>query len=669
MTAVEAGLLYLAGGLSVLPIKPDGSKAPYGNTWKTLQEIRPTEDQVRNWPSDCGVAIIGGEVSGNLAIIDIEYADFYHKFCEIVSAQDATLIASLPQVITPGKEHTGGRHIYFRSPILVRSGKKASLTKEEGERRGSRTAIEVKAEGGYVLAPGCPAACHTSGRLYKHFSGPAIADTPLITQEQVSLLLSAAVSLNCDIADDKDKRELSKPTTFSPGAIHDRPGDVFNKQASWAEILEPHGWKKCYSKDNEEYWRRPNKQSGISASAGHCHTEQSGSLLYVFSSNAQPFDEGRTYSKFTAYSKLNHGGDYKVAADALAEKFGLFQLPEGVVVNPACETPQRKLDVLLENDRKFKLSWQRQRPDFHSAWSYELSLAVKAAECQWTDQEIVDLIVVFKRTWEPGNEIRSTDLAKILAKAKESREKSSTDALKQEVDNLKKLQADKSGEKETEKKESAAKVFELVSSKLGINVARVEKYYDEDEPVFWLYLDTGEKITLGTAAALLNQNIVRAKIAGAVHDVPNRLKGDKWDEVARALLRACIVIRKGDQGTVKGQVKAWITEYLDAHEPEEAVNEKVIEDRKSHCQGDDVCFFLSEFRNFLRVRHGDNHSSKSLGAMFHQSGVEVRMIRYKKTTRTVWCVNLNLLNGVSKEEAVELKEEEKNGEAVTVVSL
>jgi hypothetical protein len=53
-------------------------------------------------------------------------------------------------------------------------------------------------------------------------------------------------------------------------------------------------------------------------------------LLYVFSSNAHPFEDGRGYSKFAAYAVLNHRGDYVRAAKTLqAEGYGRQGLPAG----------------------------------------------------------------------------------------------------------------------------------------------------------------------------------------------------------------------------------------------------------------------------------------------------------------------------------------------------
>jgi putative DNA primase/helicase len=94
-----------------------------------------------------------------------------------------------------------------------------------------------------------------------------------------------------------------------------RPGDDFERRASWAEILEPHGWVMVGRRGEVEDWRRPGKDSGVSATVNYAAS----GLLYVFSTNADPFEDGRGYSKFTAFALLNHGGDYGKAAKALQQ--------------------------------------------------------------------------------------------------------------------------------------------------------------------------------------------------------------------------------------------------------------------------------------------------------------------------------------------------------------
>src|SRR5690606_25763319 len=88
-----------------------------------------------------------------------------------------------------------------------------------------------------------------------------------------------------------------------------RPGDEFNERGDVREVLLRHGWELVRGGENE-YWRRPGKEQGWSATLR-------GGVLYVFSSNAAPFEPDRAYAPFTVFALLEHGGDFGAAAAAL----------------------------------------------------------------------------------------------------------------------------------------------------------------------------------------------------------------------------------------------------------------------------------------------------------------------------------------------------------------
>ena len=72
--------------------------------------------------------------------------------------------------------------------------------------------------------------------------------------------------------------------------------------------------------DGSCFWQRSGKDGiGGSATTGHCSNDESGDLLYVFSSNADPFESQRAYSKFSAFGLINHEGDFSAASRALLD--------------------------------------------------------------------------------------------------------------------------------------------------------------------------------------------------------------------------------------------------------------------------------------------------------------------------------------------------------------
>ena len=91
-----------------------------------------------------------------------------------------------------------------------------------------------------------------------------------------------------------------------------RPGDDFNARASWAEILEPHGWTFVYQRGEESYWRRPGKREGQSASTNYAGSD----LFYPFTTSTE-FEPLRGHGKFSVFAALEFNNDYAAAAREL----------------------------------------------------------------------------------------------------------------------------------------------------------------------------------------------------------------------------------------------------------------------------------------------------------------------------------------------------------------
>jgi hypothetical protein len=318
-TTLEHARAYLAAGISVIPIINNGTKKPIGK-WERYQHELATPDQVEAWwqRQRWGIAGIGGKVSGGREVIDFDDGGLYRPWRELVESQAPGLVARLPVVQTP----TGGYHVHYRCEVVQGNQKLAlrpGADPETGKPK-AETLIETRGEGGYVLLPGSPPACHPSGKTYRHVSGPPLTEAPLVTAAEREMLLTSARSFDLIAT-----AAAARPEQTG-GEVSDRPGDDYKRRGpDWLEILGPHGWQAVHHRGAVTYWRRPGKDDpGWSATTGYCHGKDGAELLAVFSSNADPFPGptgGRNcscHTKFDAYARLNHGGDYKAAAKALA---------------------------------------------------------------------------------------------------------------------------------------------------------------------------------------------------------------------------------------------------------------------------------------------------------------------------------------------------------------
>jgi hypothetical protein len=296
----------LAAGVSVLPIKPDGSKAPALASWKPYRSRQPTSDELHRWfqHRPLGLGIISGSVSGSLEILDFDAPETFAPWSTLVEDLASGLLARLPQVETP----SGGRHVYYRCLTIAGNLKLAQRLTGEGR---PETLIETRGEGGYVIAPPSPPACHPLNRPYSILRGD-LAAIPTVNSDERMILLNSARSFNKYL--EPERVVSGHSSSMSSPAKGDRPGDVFNACAAWSEILAPHGWTPVGHHGEITLWRRPGKRGrGISATTNYAGSD----VLYVFSTNAWPFEPETPYRKFAAYALLAHGGDFTAAARAL----------------------------------------------------------------------------------------------------------------------------------------------------------------------------------------------------------------------------------------------------------------------------------------------------------------------------------------------------------------
>ena len=187
---------YSHSGLSTIPIRADGSKAPACRQWKQYQSRIPTDGELQELfgGRKLGTAIICGKVSGGLEVLDFDTPGLFEPFVELVEESHAGLIARLPKIQTP----RGGMHVYYRCSTIEGNQKLAeeSGTQDATGRPTVLTLIETRGEGGYVLAPGCPPECHETGRTYEHIAGPPLTQIPTIEPTERDVLLTAARSFN-----------------------------------------------------------------------------------------------------------------------------------------------------------------------------------------------------------------------------------------------------------------------------------------------------------------------------------------------------------------------------------------------------------------------------------------------------------------------------------------
>jgi len=334
MKLFDAALAYHSAGRCVLPARL-AEKRPSIASWKTYQQRRPTEQEVRAWFSNAqdALCLVCGTVANHQEMIDFDHrAELFEAWRTRVLEQAPQLLDKLFIENTPST----GRHVSYlvdapvcgnlklaqrqircadKQPIAI-DGKNYKPRKDsDGGFSVVITLIETRGEGGLFLCAPSPGYTTVQGDL---------ASLPVLTSAEREVLLEAAYSLN----------EYTLEIVNAPAGIAGaRPGDEFNARGDLRATLIQHGWRQLSNGDNE-HWCRPGKEHGTSA------TLKDG-VFYVFSSNAAPFEANKGYAPFAVYALLEHGGDYAKAAAAL-RSLGFGQEECGPDVNISGLLPQSK---------------------------------------------------------------------------------------------------------------------------------------------------------------------------------------------------------------------------------------------------------------------------------------------------------------------------------------
>lgn len=328
----EAAGLWHDAGCSLIPIRPDGTKAPMVE-WAPYMRKPMSKTALSVFLSQpSGIGVICGKVSGNLEMLELEgrattslHFDAIFWECQARGVED--LLHSMMYDGYAEWTPNGGLHFFYRiSDHEVPGNTKVArrpATEEELAQDMAATGLplekinkvrvlaETRGEGGYSVVAPTTGICHPSGEAWTVAAG-TIGTIRTITwdqREQLHAAFHAALDQMPPPAPARPHLSTLLPTRT------DRPGDHFNNTAQWDDILTPHGWQVHHRTLTETYWTRPGKprHEGYSATTGRAADAD---RLYVFSSST-PFEPETPYTKFAAYTLLEHNGDHSAAARAL----------------------------------------------------------------------------------------------------------------------------------------------------------------------------------------------------------------------------------------------------------------------------------------------------------------------------------------------------------------
>lgn len=301
-TAFTQAEQYINMGLSVILVrdKPqviNGREYPVKSAypWKEAQKVRQPLGSITEqlYKKDTkGIAIVGGAVSGNLEIIDIDVKNWQGIDARLFSDIN-TLYPDLFSRLRIHKTPSGGYHIFYRTPSPTCGNLKLCYAENAKE-----AAIETRGEGGYVCAS------YEMGYTV-HQDNPI----PTITDSERESIIALCQGYNTRIKIAPPIASEKKDDYYSQN-----PFDHYNNSGEAETILTEYGWKVEGQNATWIWFTRPGKQSGVSASFNKVKR-----VYYIFTSSTE-FEPSRGYNPATVLCALAHNGDKKATYRALVAK-------------------------------------------------------------------------------------------------------------------------------------------------------------------------------------------------------------------------------------------------------------------------------------------------------------------------------------------------------------
>ena len=230
------------------------------------------------------------------------------------------------------------------------------------------------------------------------------------------------------------------------------------------------------------------------------------------------------------------------------------------ILDPNAEPGTTRMLALLKIHPKFKKTWEGERADLNdqSPSGYDFSLASMALHAGWPEQEVVNLLIAFRRKHGFAPKLRQNYFKTTIRNAKKPIE---TAAILQVLEDT----ANDPGQHppdDSNRQTDGAEKLGLVSTLLGINISAVERFPGLSAS-YVLHSDQGP-VEIASTEDLFNPAKVQVAIANATKAVVE-LTGPvkkRWNHVVRLMLESCVDRDLGDLSHTMTQVEALLEEYL-----------------------------------------------------------------------------------------------------------
>jgi actin-related protein len=314
-----------------------------------------------------------------------------------------------------------------------------------------------------------------------------------------------------------------------------------------------------------------------------------------------------------------------------------------LILNPTAEPPQPKFGNLLDFDPKLKASWEHRakfKSGDESPSAYDLSIASTLFANEFTEQEIVDTLIAFRR--------KNNLPAKLVEKYYERTLVTASSAIRQnnqykELNNILIDMANNNTVDDARVDEVREKAKKCISDIIGIDTIKIERL--NIEPAEYRIITQNKVIPLGPISNITNQSHFRDRLADSIKIFLPFLKPPIWRNLSQAMLNICEDVSAGEDTSNTGLVRYWLREYLSTFQPLYDPNE-AWQSKRAFFMGTLFYIFGQELRKYCQTFQREPISSKKMGVMLKDYGFIGDHYNFKDDnggyhSRAIWKIKIS----------------------------
>lgn len=319
------------------------------------------------------------------------------------------------------------------------------------------------------------------------------------------------------------------------------------------------------------------------------------------------------------------------------------------VLDPSAMPPEEKFKTLMDYDPKFAASWEHRRKDFksgdESASAYDMSLASFAFAAGWEEQEIVDLLIAFRRVNGLKTKLVESYYRRTLAAASNAIKKDeATETLITLLENksVTKVDPDKTDEENAVIQNVAIQeVKDCVHKHLDVHLLHFIRI-NFDPPEYRMECVEGI-IHIGGVANLHDQPGFRKKYLDGIRKMLMPFKTGTWKIIVDSLMSLCEEQSAGLDNTNKGMIATWLRSFLTQKPPLYDMTEGLVS-HKPFYHKDSLYISGPDLRAYVNRFMQEIVASKTMGLMLKEYGFKPATLNVKidnkTTTRYAWQIEI-----------------------------